>query len=106
MTHELNVPDSVKEKTNRIKQHLITHKTTYLVGSGMLTLGYLLRQSRITTIVISEAAPVDPALSTALDQLEDNVEALFSDEVIKEIEQHGSTMIQFEDGLLVDIIKK
>ena len=60
MKHELkvNVPEGVKERTNRVKQHLQENKTTYLVGAGCLAAGYFLRKPQVITVISEGAAPV------------------------------------------------
>lgn len=64
MKHELkvNVPDEVKVRIARAKQHFRENRTTYLIGAGCLAAGYLLRKSNVVTVVNEGVAPVVPAV--------------------------------------------
>ena len=60
MKHEVkvNVPEGLKERVDRVKQHLKDNRTTYLVGAGCLTVGYLLRKPQTIKVISNGAAPV------------------------------------------------
>ena len=60
MKHEVkvNVPEGLKERVDRVKQHLKDNRTTYLVGAGCLAVGYFLRKPQTIKVISNGAAPV------------------------------------------------
>ena len=60
--HQVKVPEEIKTRIARVKQHLLDNKTSYLIGAGCLVTGYLIRKPQIIT-VISEAPSIAPVFN-------------------------------------------
>ena len=63
MKHEVKIPESVKEKAERVKQHVQDNKMSYLIGGGCFVAGYLLRKPQMITVVNETSPPIAPVFN-------------------------------------------